>query len=118
MKIDDFRKTWITNFPESELEKYQHAVDVQGDPLLVIWSEAYGVDDSLMDGHYSLHYSGREFLDDFWNTLLEIKVTIKQKKESPKKKRTSRKKKVTPKKKITAKHKQASANENALLVEF
>lgn len=107
MRVDEFRKTWIKNFPESELKKYQHAVEVCGDPLLKIWSEAYDRNDSLMEGGYSVHYSGKGFLDDFWNTLIELRPTI-PKKEEPKKKRAPRKttkKKATPKKKVVAKKK-------------
>jgi hypothetical protein len=92
VKVDEFRKTWIMNFPISETSKIENAINIQDDPLLVIREEAYHYDDTLRINYNSLHYTGKEFLDAFWNTYLELRPIEKKEKKEVKKKRATRKK--------------------------
>jgi len=95
VKVDEFRKTWIMNFPIIETSKIENAISIQNDSLLVIKEEAYGPDDALRTNYNSLHYTGKGFLDAFWNTYLElrpIEKKEKKKKKEVKKKRATRKK--------------------------
>lgn len=92
MKVDEFRKTWIMNFPIIETSKIENAISIQNDSLLVIKEEAYGPDDALRTNYNSLHYTGKGFLDAFWNTYLELRPIEKKEKKEVKKKRATRKK--------------------------
>lgn len=119
--VDEFRKTWIKNFSNDEMDRYQNAVDANGDVCLFIMRDvAYDMNDSLMPHCSSVHYTGSGFLDVFWNTLLELNVDDlktpeqkkREKKKSPTKRKYTRKKKevkpvepTKPKRKYTRKKK-------------
>lgn len=100
--FDEYRKTVIKSFPKEEAKRYQESVDIANLPGLEIRKEAYDVNGNTLEDHYSLHYSGKEYLDDFWNHLLGLKEVKKKTRKKASAKKTTTRKKTASKKKTTA----------------
>lgn len=72
-----FPKSFVTNFPKHERQRYEGAIKESGRTDLVILEEAFDRHGNAVPNHFSVHCSGNKGdLSAFWNALAKTRRSV------------------------------------------